>query len=501
MQDVARCLGRRVGLALALALIVSVAASASTMRSADAVGLARSHGVTVAATQGLAPMTETGSGSGQGAGWLSDESTTSIAATVTVPVIDCSSIQSGDYAGQSDGVTLDAQGDYTPFASAWGDFAGVYTYCDGGTAHYEPEFITADPGQETLTFSQPDLSIAPGHTLELLVEVDGGNTDLSITDTNSPAAPTVTTTGPALEPTGWDVGDLPLVGDGQGRPLLNGSWSLPGDGSLQLLPGPVSADPALFTDVSAGGQPITDDSDLYSTNWYSSSAQPVLQPSSVVSGTASSSGDEFTAYFTAVPKPALGKSSDLAPSGGKVLVELPGTHKFVRLKSVRRLPLGTLINAIHGSVQMTVALPRKGTQSGIFWAGEFKVGQSRHTGHTTVRLKGGDFGLCTRDSTASAHDVTPAGRRSGVSPLATIAKKKKKKKKKIRKLWANAHGSFSTDGSYGAAAVEGTRWLTEDLCDGTFFRVTRDKIEVTAYYPHRHRVLVTQGHTFLAPAP
>ena len=46
----------------------------------------------------------------------------------------------------------------------------------------------------------------------------------------------------------------------------------------------------------------------------------------------------------------------------------------------------------------------------------------------------------------------------------------------------------------------GTKWYTEDRCDGTYFRVVRDKIKVTVYYPHRHTVIVKQGHSFLAPA-
>ena len=58
---------------------------------------------------------------------------------------------------------------------------------------------------------------------------------------------------------------------------------------------------------------------------------------------------------------------------------------------------------------------------------------------------------------------------------------------------ANAHGSFTTKGSGGAASVLGTRWYTENTCAGTYFRVARDKIKVLAYYPHPHTVTVTAG--------
>ena len=70
----------------------------------------------------------------------------------------------------------------------------------------------------------------------------------------------------------------------------------------------------------------------------------------------------------------------------------------------------------------------------------------------------------------------------------------------VRKLWANAHGKFSTKGNYAAGAVQGTEWLTEDLCEGTLIRVTRDKVAVTNLVNHKH-VEVKTGHKYLAKAP
>jgi hypothetical protein len=70
----------------------------------------------------------------------------------------------------------------------------------------------------------------------------------------------------------------------------------------------------------------------------------------------------------------------------------------------------------------------------------------------------------------------------------------------VRKLWSNAHGSFSTKGNYAAGAVQGTEWLTEDLCEGTLIRVTRDKVRVTDLVRHR-TIVVRAGHRYLAKAP
>ena len=52
------------------------------------------------------------------------------------------------------------------------------------------------------------------------------------------------------------------------------------------------------------------------------------------------------------------------------------------------------------------------------------------------------------------------------------------KPKRVRRLWGNGHGRFRTAGHYSAATVRGTKWLTEDRCDGTVTRVVRGTVEV-----------------------
>ena len=54
----------------------------------------------------------------------------------------------------------------------------------------------------------------------------------------------------------------------------------------------------------------------------------------------------------------------------------------------------------------------------------------------------------------------------------------RRRKKRVRRLWGDGHGSFRTAGHYSAATVRGTRWLTEDRCDGTLTRVVRGTVEV-----------------------
>ena len=186
-----------------------------------------------------------------------------------------------------------------------------------------------------------------------------------------------------------------------------------------------------------------------------------------------------------VPAPVLGHSFNVTRAGGAVFIEPPGKHTFTPLTQALQLPLGSIIDATHGTVSITTAIPGGGTQTGQFFAGKFVLSQTRDGG-VTATLTGGDFSVCptARERKHLAH--ASAEHASG--------------KHVVRKLWANAHGKFSTKGNYAAGAVQGTEWLTEDLCEGTLIRVTRDRVAVTNLVNHRH-LTVKAGRRYLAKAP
>jgi hypothetical protein len=196
-------------------------------------------------------------------------------------------------------------------------------------------------------------------------------------------------------------------------------------------------------------------------------------------------GSTATVSPTVVPAPVLAHTGNVAPVSGTVLVQLPGTTTFVPLSSLRQIPFGTLINAIHGRVSVTTASPHGGTQTGEFFEGEFVLSQG-HNGLVVATLAGGSFAGCPTTRERAHKARASAAHSSG--------------KRVVRKLWSDAHGSFSTKGNYAAGAVAGTEWLTEDLCNGTLIRVTRDKVAVTNLVTHRH-LLVRVGHSYLAKAP
>ena len=186
-----------------------------------------------------------------------------------------------------------------------------------------------------------------------------------------------------------------------------------------------------------------------------------------------------------VPVPVLAHTGNVAPVSGTVLVRLPGSKAFIPLSSLRQIPFGTVIDATHGRVSVTTAGPHGGTQTGEFFEGQFVLRQGRN-GLVVAELTGGNFSVCPTARERSHIARASASHASG--------------KHVVRKLWANAHGSFSTKGNYAAGAVQGTEWLTEDLCDGTLIRVTRDRVAVTNLVNHR-RVEVRTRHHYLAKAP
>jgi hypothetical protein len=188
---------------------------------------------------------------------------------------------------------------------------------------------------------------------------------------------------------------------------------------------------------------------------------------------------------TDAPFPQAGVSGNVAPVTGTVLVELPGSGTFVVLTGLRQVPFGTVIDATHGKVTVTTVGPHGELQSMTFLAGKFELIQGPHD-QVVAALGGGRFRVCP----------TARERRH----LARASSTHTSGKHVVRKLWAEGHGSYSTKGNYAAGAVVGTRWLTEDLCDGTLIRVATDSVEVTNLVTH-HRLKVRAGHSYLAKAP
>src|SRR5262249_6301914 len=148
--------------------------------------------------------------------------------------------------------------------------------------------------------------------------------------------------------------------------------------------------------------------------------------------------------------------------------------------------------ASEGRVVVTAASAAAGTQSGEFFSGEFVLSQTR-SGTVTVELAGGSSSRCGK---AGKHGKRGKHGKGGKGKKGHGARAHASARRHGRRLWSNAHGTFTTKGNYAAGAVQGTEWLTEDRCDGTYIRVTRDKVLVTDLVHHRTHV-VRAGHSIL----
>jgi hypothetical protein len=159
----------------------------------------------------------------------------------------------------------------------------------------------------------------------------------------------------------------------------------------------------------------------------------------------------------AAPAPQLGRTAIVNTVSGKVLVKDRGRHRFSRLpRSATAVRMGAVLDATDGRVRLrTAAGPGKPLNYGVFWDGAFRISQAKRPGGlTTLTLVGGNFRNCGAGARAS--------------------------RVVQRRLWGDAHGHVRTHGHNGSGTVRGTKWLTEDRCDGTLTAVKRGTVHTEA---------------------
>ncbi len=387
-----------------------------------------------------------------GAAWRSRSSTRRVAAEFTVPALVCSTRAT---AGQELGVELrgEVSGKPTPLI----DFAGVDVKCSSHRASYRPTFTIANVGGDSTMTRPASLRVAPGDLVSVQISHTSTRERLTLTDLSAPTESSASASARLFAThSGWQVGAFPIPG----------------------VRGPVQTLATGFINVKSGGTGVSHLKGLSRSKWGQAKVSRI-----------GADQNQFSVLYHRIPQPRVGGGSNAIPANGSNEYELPGTHKWVRLRSSARLPNGTVIDASSGTVQLTSSEPGGQTQSVAAWGGQFKV-TNTHNGGTVLTVKG------TWDG-------------SGTATTASVRSHGSKKKKPVvtGNLWSKGHGNMTTKGSYGSAAVLGTRWLTRNTKSGTLFRVaknrldTNDSIKVTVDYPERHTVTLRQGESLLAPAP
>jgi hypothetical protein len=189
------------------------------------------------------------------------------------------------------------------------------------------------------------------------------------------------------------------------------------------------------------------------------------------------------------PTPVFGKTAAVQSVSGYVLVKEPHTKFTTPLNSPARVPMGSILDTTHGTVQLSTAKgPGGEIQTGRFKSGLFKVTQP--TGKSAANLPEGLTVL-------TLVGPRPPNCRQRVGRRPALAESSAKRSKS--RLWGDAHGDFQTGGRYATVTVRGTKWLTEDTCQGTLVKVARGTVQVNDLINHRS-VSVTAGHSYLASA-
>ena len=222
----------------------------------------------------------------------------------------------------------------------------------------------------------------------------------------------------------------------------------------------------------------------------------------------------MTMQDPAPPPPTLGKTLNVKPVSGLVLIKPPAGKAlaagdmlpnavistgqgFIPLTQVRQIPAGSQIDARQGSLQLTAAASHGGMQNGAFSGGLFSIAQDRRgpsKGLTTLSLLEGNFRGAPTYASCRAHPAFAAANPSAQAALS---------RRVLQTLTSSVDAHFRTRGRYSAdlvpATVHRAVLTTSDRCNGTLTVVRRGTVLVTDF---RRRVTVTvrAGHSYLADA-
>jgi hypothetical protein len=179
-----------------------------------------------------------------------------------------------------------------------------------------------------------------------------------------------------------------------------------------------------------------------------------------------------------LPPPVTGKTVNVSVRKGRIFIKIPPSKKFVELKGAMQIPVGAIVDARKGRVNLVSTADNGSlTQLAWFYDGIFKVGQTRGAKPITDLALAETLAKC------------PKAKRGKASAAA--------KKKKTRKLWGEGKGGFRTSGRHSSATIRGTKWLVTDSCAGTRTRVVQGTVLVRDFKRKRN-VVVRAGKSYLA---
>jgi hypothetical protein len=143
------------------------------------------------------------------------------------------------------------------------------------------------------------------------------------------------------------------------------------------------------------------------------------------------------------------------------------------------IPYGASVDVTKGKLDLSTEAGRVTVYGGGGASSKFKLVRASANKQRLVELRliGGDFSACRKVSSAAG-------------PLAT---------KTVRRLWSKGKGVFRTQARFSSASVQGTFWLTEDRCDGTWTSVKQGVVSVRDLVKKK-TVTLHAGQSYLAKA-
>jgi hypothetical protein len=192
------------------------------------------------------------------------------------------------------------------------------------------------------------------------------------------------------------------------------------------------------------------------------------------------------------PAPVLGKSVNIAPVSGLVLIQLQG--QVVPLTQRRQVPATTEVDALQGSLKVIAAKApapnhvtrhaqtdrrhRGATQRGTFGGAVFRLSQIAH---------GTTSGLVGVTLLEAAFKDAPT---FATCKTATLTRT-------LQTLSVNARGLFITRGHYGSASAANARWTITDRCDGTLARDAAGSVLIRDL-THPRVIVLHRGQSYFA---
>jgi 6-phosphogluconolactonase (cycloisomerase 2 family) len=176
-----------------------------------------------------------------------------------------------------------------------------------------------------------------------------------------------------------------------------------------------------------------------------------------------------------IEPPVALESVNVGVVDGVILIKLPGGTEFIQLEESAHIPLGTIIDARNGTVEIVSAKDfTGGTRVARFWAGVFEVQQEEKRGTlTTVADLVPKYGCGKREATISG--------------------------KKGNGLWGSEKGGgHKTNGNKGSGSTRGTIWFVGDTCNGkTIAKVTEGKVKFKDFV-EKKTVILKPGDKYVA---